>query len=129
MTDPITDMLNRIRNAQAAKLATVDVPFSKFKNEILKIFEKKGFVSKVEKKEKKTRNVLEITLKYDGKEGAVLGMRKISKPGQRIYKDHFTINKVRGGFGLSVVSTSKGLMTDKEARKEKLGGEIILEIW
>jgi small subunit ribosomal protein S8 len=129
MTDPITDMLNRIRNAQAANLVTVDAPFSKFKNEILKIFEKKGFISKFEKKDKKARNVLEITLKYDGKEGAVSGMRKVSKPGQRIYKDHFAINKVRGGFGLSVVSTSKGLMTDAQARKEKLGGEIILEIW
>jgi len=129
MTDPISDMLNRIRNAQMAGLQTVDVPFSKFKNEITKILEKKNFISKVEKKTKKTRDVLEITLKYDGKEGAIGGMRRVSKPGQRIYNDHFTIRNVKGGFGLSIVSTSKGLMTDNQARKEKIGGEVILEIW
>ncbi|MFA5355432.1 MAG: 30S ribosomal protein S8 [Candidatus Paceibacterota bacterium] len=129
MTDPITDMLNRIRNAQAAQLTTVDVPFSKFKNEIARILERKGFIGKIEKKQKKAKDTLEITLKYDGKEGAISGMRKVSKPGQRIYHDHFTINRVKGGYGLSVVSTSKGIMTDSEARREKLGGEIILEIW
>jgi small subunit ribosomal protein S8 len=129
MTDPITDMLNRIRNAQMADHQTVDVPFSKFKNEIAKILEKKNFISKVEKKNKKTRDILEITLKYDGKEGAISGMRRISKPGQRIYHDHFTIRNVKGGYGLSIVSTSKGLMTDNQARKEKIGGEVLIEIW
>ncbi len=139
MTDPITDMLNRIRNAQAVLKSTVDVPFSNLKYEIAKILEKKGFIAKVEKKGKKIKRIIEITLKYNGEkvtegEGqqklpVISGLKKISKPGQRIYKKAKEIKPVKGGYGMAIISTPKGLMTDKEARKRKLGGEIICEIW
>jgi len=130
MTDPIADMLNRIRNAQAVLKATVDVPFSDLKYEIAKILEKKGFVAKIEKKGKKTRRTIEITLKYDANQPVISGLKRISKPGQRIYKKAKEIKPVKGGYGVAVNSTPKeGLVTDKEARKKKLGGEVICEVW
>jgi len=139
MTDPITDMLNRIRNAQAVLKSTVDVSFSNLKYEIAKILEKKGFIAKVEKKGKKIKRIIEITLKYNGEKVAggeghqklpvISGLKKISKPGQRIYKKAKEIKPVKGGYGMAIISTPKGLMTDKEAKKRKLGGEIICEIW
>jgi len=130
MTDPIADMLNRIRNAQAVLKATVDVPFSDLKYEIAKILEKKGFVAKIEKKGKKTRRTIEITLKYDANQPVISGLKRISKPGQRIYKKAKEIKPVKGGYGVDVISTPKeGLITDREARKKKLGGEVICEVW
>ena len=130
MTDPICDMLNRIRNAQAVLKETVDVPFSDLKYEIAKILEKKGFVAKIEKKGKKTRRTIEITLKYDANQPVISGLKRISKPGQRIYKKAKEIKPVKGGYGVAVISTPKeGLVTDKEARKKKLGGEVICEVW
>ena len=129
MTDPIADMLNRIRNAQAVGLPTVEIPFSKIKNEIADILEKAGFVGKSDSKGRKTKKDIELTLNYKDGAGAISGLKRISKPGQRIYLPLTKIKKVREGFGISIVSTSKGIMTDKEARKQKLGGEIICEIW
>ena len=129
MVDPITDMLNRIRNAQAVLKETVEVPFSNLKYEIAKILEKNGFIEKVEKKGKKTKKIIEITLKYDNKIPAISGLKRISKPGQTIYLGHRKIKRVKGGYGVAIISTSKGLMTDKEARKQKLGGEVLCEIW
>jgi len=130
MTDPICDMLNRIRNAQAVLKETVDIPFSDLKYGIAKILEKKGFVAKVEKKGKKVRRTIEITLKYDANQPVISGLKRISKPGQRIYKKAKEIKPVKGGYGVAVISTPReGLMTDKEARKKKLGGEIICEVW
>lgn len=129
MTDPITDMLNRIKNSQAVKHLTVEIPFSNFKYEIAKILENCGFVEKAEKKGRKMKNIIEITLKYHAQEPAILGLRRISKPGQRIYLNSAKIRKVKDGYGMAVISTSKGLMTDKEARKQKRGGEVICEIW
>jgi len=130
MTDPICDMLNRIRNAQAVLKETVDIPFSDLKYGIAKILEKKGFVAKIEKKGKKTRRTIEITLKYDANQPVISGLKRISKPGQRIYKKAKEIKPVKGGYGVAVISTPKeGLVTDKEARKKKLGGEVICEVW
>lgn len=129
MTDPITDMLNRIRNAQAVNHLTVDIPFSNLKNEIAKILEKENFIEKIEKKNKKTKKVIEIALKYTDKTPAISGLRRVSKPGQRIYVSAKKIKKVKGGYGFAIISTPKGLMTDKEARKQKTGGEILCEIW
>ena len=139
MTDPVTDMLNRIRNAQAVLKETVDIPISNLKYEIAKILEKKGFIEKVEKKRKKIKRFIEITLKYlssgalakDGqnKIPAISGLKRISKSGQRIYLKAKQIKKVKGGYRIAIISTSKGLMTNKEARKQKLGGEVICEIW
>jgi len=129
MTDPISDMLNRIRNAQAVLKTQLDVPFSNFKYEIAKILEKEGFIDKIEKKGKKTKRTIEIILKYEDKKSAISGLKRISKPGQRIYLPSKKIKKIRGGYGILIISTSKGLMTNKEARRQKLGGEIICEIW
>jgi len=151
--DPVSDMLTSIRNALAVEKTTVDIPFSNFKYEIAKIFEKEGFIEKIEKKGRKSKKVIEINLKYipadsvptdetslsektdpikkdsADKIPAISGLKKISKPGQRIYSDWKKIKKVKGGYGTAIISTSKGLMTNKEARKNKLGGEIICEIW
>ena len=136
MTDPITDMLNRIRNAQAVSKETVVVPFSNLKYEIAKILEKEGFVEKVEKRGRKEKKFLEITLKYlkdksnrQKMEPVILGLKRISKPGQRIYAGAKKIKLVRGGYGMAIISTPEGLMINKEARRKKLGGEILFEIW
>lgn len=130
MTDKITDMLNRIKNAQAVNHKTVEMPFSKFKFEVAKILEFNGFVKKIEKKGRKTKKVLEIVLKYneDGT-SAVSGFKKISKPGQRIYQSYNKIHRIKSGLGKSIVSTSQGLLTDDQVRFKKIGGEVLFHIW
>lgn len=127
--DPITNMFNSIRNAQAVLLPQIEVDFSNLKYEIAKILERRGFVAKVAKSGKKTRKTLEIALKYENKVPAILGIKRVSKSGQRIYLPAQKIKSVRGGYGFSIISTSKGLMTGSEAKKQNLGGEIICEIW
>jgi len=153
MTDPITDMLNRIRNAQAVLKETVDIPFSNLKYEISKILEKENFIEKTEKKGKKTKKIIKIILKYSssravakGKEedlssltskvledkikvAAISGLKRISKSGQRIYLPAKKMRRVRGGYGIAIISTPKGLMTNKKARLKKFGGEILCEVW
>jgi small subunit ribosomal protein S8 len=129
MTDPITDMLNQIRNAQAVDKTEVLIPSSKIKNEIATILAKEGFVGEIKKAMKGKIKAIKISLKYDEGVGAIAGAKRISKPGQRIYQGVSEIKKVHGGFGISIVSTSKGLMTNNEARKQKLGGEIICQVW
>ncbi|MCD6402469.1 30S ribosomal protein S8 [bacterium] len=130
MPDPISDMLTSIRNAVAVRQPTVLIPFSKLKYELLEILEKKGFIEKVEKRGRKAKKIIKITLKYskDG-ESAISGLKRISKPGQRIYSPWNKIKRVKGGLGIAIISTSKGLMTDQEARKNKIGGEILCEVW
>jgi len=127
--DPITDMLNRIRNAQAVLHAQVEVPFSNLKFEIAKVLEKKGFIEKVVKSGRKEKKSLEITLKYENKVPVISGLRRVSKQGQRIYLSAKKVRKVKGGYGIAIISTSKGLMTGKETRRQKLGGEILCEVW
>ena len=137
MVDPISDMLNRIRNAQAVLHQMVSIPFSNLKYEIAKILEKEGFIEDVEKKGRKEKKVVEITLKKkeiseeseEEIKPAISGLKRISKPGQRIYTGAKEIRRVRGGYGIAIISTPKGIMADKEARRKKLGGEIICEIW
>jgi small subunit ribosomal protein S8 len=136
MTDPISDMLNRIRNAQAVLQPSVSIPFSELKYQIAKILEKENFVGSVEKKGKKIKKTIEIVLKYKkdqeigGKQVSIISnLKRISKSGQRIYVGSKDIKGVRGGFGLSIISTPKGVMTGKEAKKNKVGGEILCEIW
>jgi len=126
MTDPIADMLNRIKNAQAVSKETVLIPFSKIKYEIALIMKGQGFLKDVEKKRRKESRLLKATL--DAKP-LIGGLRRVSKPGQRIYVSSKDIKPVRGGYGIAIISTPKGLMTNKEAKKKKLGGEIICEIW
>ncbi len=129
MTDPIADMLNRIRNAQMAAKPSVTMSYSKFKYELALLLERKGFVGKIEKTGKKVKKQITIDLKYEEKQPIIERLRRVSKPGQRIYGSFKELRKVRGGYGAAVISTSKGLMTDDEARKQKLGGEIVCEIW
>ena len=129
MTDPITDMLNRIRNAQAAFKEMAVIPFSNLKYEIAGILEKEKFIEGVEKKGRKADKVIEIKLKYSDKIPAISSLKRISKPGKRIYSSVAQIKKVRQGYGIAIISTSKGLMTNKEARKQKLGGEVLCEVW
>jgi len=129
MIDPITDMLNQIRNAQAVQKAEISVSFSNLKYEVAKILMQENYVGEVKKAAKGKNKVLKIVLKYDNGISAISGLRRVSKPGQRIYGKAMEIKRVRGGYGVSVVSTPKGLMTNKEARKQKLGGEVLLEIW
>lgn len=126
MTDPITEMLNQIKNAQAVSHKTVTIYFSNLKYEIASILEKNSFIEKVEKKGRNPKKSIEITLKYPA---AISGLKRISKPGQRIYTGFKDIKKSKEGVGILIISTPKGLMTDKEAKKNKLGGEVICEIW
>ncbi len=127
--DPISDMLNRIRNAQAVLKEQVDMPFSNLKYEIARVLEEKGFIEKAEKKGKRTKRTIEITLRYDDKIPVISGLKMVSKPGQRIYKSFREVKPVRSGYGIAIISTPKGLMTDKEVKKQRLGGEVICEIW
>ncbi|OGZ62398.1 MAG: 30S ribosomal protein S8 [Candidatus Staskawiczbacteria bacterium RIFCSPHIGHO2_02_FULL_34_10] len=129
MTDPITDMLNQIRNAQAIAKTEVLLPFSKLKNEVAIILAQEGFLGDVKKNVKGKNKILKINLKYDNGVPAIEGIRRVSKPGQRIYVKNIDIRKVRGGFGVAIISTPKGLMTNNQARKAKLGGEVFCEVW
>jgi small subunit ribosomal protein S8 len=129
-TDPIADMLNRIRTAQAVFKETVDIPFSDLKYEIAECLERGGFVGKVVKKKKEKRKFFCLVLKY-GEDGlpAISELKRISSPGQRIYIKSKEIRKVKGGRGIAIISTPKGVMTNKKAREMTLGGEVICEIW
>ena len=127
MTDPIADMLTRIRNANAALHETVNIPASRMKAAVLEILLQEGFVKKVEKKEE---NTLKVTLKYgSNNEKVITGIKRISKPGLRVYAKKEELPRVLGGLGIAVISTSKGVMSDKQARKEGLGGEVIAYVW
>lgn len=130
MTDPISDMLTRIRNAQAVHKPKVTVPFSKMKWALLDILKQNGFIKEIEKIGRGEKKTIEISLKYraDGSPRINL-LKRISKPSRRIYLKAKDIWSFKHGTGLLIVSTPKGLMTDKEAKKQNLGGEIILEIW
>jgi len=129
MTDPITDMLNQIKNALAVQKTEVLIPLSKIKNEIAIILNKEGYIGEVKKTTKEKIKSLKITLRYDEGLPAMAGFKRVSKPGQRIYQGFSEIRKVHGGYGMSIVSTSKGLMTNKDARYKKLGGEVICQVW
>ena len=131
MTDPIADMLTRIRNANTAKHDTVDVPASKMKNAIAEILYKEGFIQKYELVEDGNFKNIRITLKYgkDKNEKIITGLKRISKPGLRVYAGADELPTVLNGLGIAIISTSKGIMTDKEARKNSLGGEVIAYVW
>ena len=126
-TDPIADMLTRIRNANSSKHKTVDIPSSNMKRSIAKILLDEGYVKAVEEIDnEKNQGVIRITLKYDEKGARVIdGLKRISKPGLRVYASKDELPKVLNGLGIALISTSKGIKTDKEARKEGLGGEVL----
>jgi small subunit ribosomal protein S8 len=129
MTDPIADMINRIRNAQVVFKETVKIPYSKLKYEIAEILQREKWIGKIEVKGKIPLKVIEIELKYQDKKPKISRLKRVSSPGQRIYNSYIDLKNVRDGFGMSIISTSKGLMTNREARKQKQGGEILFEIW
>ena len=131
MSDPIADMLTRIRNANAAKHDTVDVPASKMKNAIAEILLKEGYIAKYTVLEDGTKKNLHITLKYgaDRNEKIITGLKRISKPGLRVYVNKDELPRVLGGLGVAILSTNKGVITDKEARKLQVGGEVLAFVW
>ena len=129
-TDPIADMLTRIRNANSAKHKTVDIPSSNMKKAIANILFKEGYITAFEEIEDSHQGVIRITLKYDEKGARVIdGLRRISKPGLRVYASKDELPRVLNGLGIALISTSKGIKTDKEARAEGLGGEVLAYIW
>ena len=130
MTDPIADMLTRIRNANQMKHLTVLVPASKIKLEILNVIKKEGYIEDVEFVEDGKQGVIRVALKYgNNKEKVISGLKRVSKPGLRIYAGAEELPKVLKGLGIAIISTSKGIMTDKEARKQNIGGEVLAFVW
>ena len=130
ITDPIADMLTRIRNAGTAKHATVDVPASRMKKSIAEILANEGYISAYQLVDDGGQCIIRITLKYlEGKEQAISGIRRVSKPGLRVYVGTEELPKVLRGLGIAIISTSKGVMTDKQARREHVGGEVLAFVW
>ena len=130
MTDPIADMLTRIRNANVVKHETVDVPASNMKKELSRILLEEGFIRGYDVIEDGKQGIIRIQLKY-GQTGerVISGLKRISKPGMRVYADKHEVPRVLNGLGISIISTSKGILTDKQARKEGVGGEVICYVW
>jgi len=130
MTDPIADMLARIKNALMARHKSVRIPSSKIKLEIARILKEEGYIEDFKYINEKPQPQIEIILKYDeNKRPVIAGVKRISKPGRRIYKGYKDLPKVLDGLGIAIISTSQGIMTDHEARKRKIGGEVLCEIW
>ncbi|PWM28293.1 MAG: 30S ribosomal protein S8 [Clostridiales bacterium] len=131
VTDVVADMLTRIRNANSAKHETVSIPCSNMKKAIAEILKEEGFIKNYEVVDTENKQgVINITLKYgEGKTRTIEGLRRVSKPGLRIYASCQDIPRVRNGLGIAIISTSKGIMTDKKARKENIGGEVLAFVW
>jgi small subunit ribosomal protein S8 len=130
MTDPIADMLTRIRNASKAKHEKVDIPSSKMKVEIAKILKEEGFVKNVKLVKDRRQGLIRVYLKYTEEEAPVLqGLKRISKPGCRVYTGNAAISKVLDGLGTAILSTPKGIQTGKQAKKDNVGGEVICHVW
>ena len=130
ITDPIADMLTRIRNAGSARHDTVDVPSSKMKKAIAEILLEEGYIKSFQLTDDGTQGVIRITLKYlPGKEKAIQGLRRVSKPGLRVYAGADELPQVLRGLGIAIISTSKGIMTDKKARAAHVGGEVLAFVW
>lgn len=130
ITDPIADMLTRIRNANSAKHDTVDIPASKMKKAIAQILVDEGYIKAYKIIDDDKQGVIRVTLKFgEGKSQVITGLRRVSKPGLRIYSNVEDMPKVMKGLGVAIISTSKGIMTDREARKQNVGGEVLAFIW
>jgi small subunit ribosomal protein S8 len=129
MTDPIADMLTRIRNATIVRDKIVEIPASKIKMEILKILKEEGYIQDFEAGDDAPKSMVKVYLKYNGKEKVISGLKRISKPGLKVYARKDEIPKVLGGLGIAVMSTSKGIMTDRKARTEGIGGEVLCYVW
>ncbi|MHB1454325.1 MAG: 30S ribosomal protein S8 [Saccharofermentanales bacterium] len=129
ITDAIADMLTRIRNAASTNHATVDVPASNVKKAIAEILLEEGYITRFEVIEDNMQDMIRITLKYAAKKSVISGIKRISKPGLRVYANVENLPKVLGGIGIAVISTSQGIMTDKSARKNGVGGEVLAYVW
>ncbi|WP_447984198.1 30S ribosomal protein S8 [Nitrospira sp. Nam74] len=130
MTDPIADLLTRIHNALGRGHASVTVPASKLKMEILRVLKAEGFIGQYEREQSGGHPILKIQLRYIGEgQPVITGVRRISRPGKRVYVGSRELTRVLNGMGLSIVSTSKGLMTDQESRRAGLGGEVLCQVW
>ena len=129
ITDPIADMLTRIRNANSAKHDTVDVPASNMKKSIAQILLDEGYIKNFQIVDDGTQGIIRVTLKYNGNEKVISGLRRVSKPGLRVYAGADELPSVLKGLGIAVVSTSKGVMTDKKARQAHVGGEVLAFVW
>lgn len=130
MSDPIADMLTRIRNASRAKFNSVDIPGSRMKTELAKVMRNEGFIRNYKFIKDDKQGILRVYLKYgQGQSNVIIGLKRISKPSRRVYVKSKEINPVLNGMGIAVLSTSQGVMTDRQARKENLGGEVLCNIW
>lgn len=129
LTDPIADMLTRVRNANAVMHEKVDIPHSKMKERIAEILKEQGYVSNFKIVTEGNNKNIRVYLKYVGKERVIKGIKRISKPGRRVYSSVEDMPRVLSGLGIAIVSTSKGIMTDKVARAEKVGGEVLAFVW
>lgn len=130
MSDPIADMLTRIRNAEKAKFNSVDIPGSKLKTELAKVLKNEGFIRNYKFVKDSKQGVLRVYLKYgQGRSNVIVGIERVSKPGRRVYVKSKNVKPVLNGMGITILSTSKGIMTDKIARRENLGGEILCNVW
>lgn len=130
ITDPIADMLTRIRNANTSKHKTVDIPASNMKKSIAEILFEEGYIKSFEIIENENQGIIRITIKYDEKGSRVIaGLKRISKPGLRVYASSDELPKVLNGLGIALISTSKGIMTDKKAREQGIGGEVLAYVW
>ena len=129
ITDPIADMLTRIRNANSAKHATVDIPASKMKKAIAEILLEEGYIKNFQIINDGAQGVIRVTLKYSGNDKVISGLRRVSKPGLRVYAGADELPQVLRGLGIAIISTSKGVMTDKKARANHVGGEVLAFVW
>ena len=129
VTDPIADMLTRIRNANTMRYKEVEIPSSKVKVEIAKILKNEGFINDYKIKKNNVQDIIVLSLKYNNKERVITGLKRISKPGLRVYAKSREIPRVLNGLGIAIISTSKGIMTGKDAKAANLGGEVLAYIW
>ena len=129
VSDPIADMLTRIRNAGSAKHATVDIPASNMKKAIAEILLEEGYIKNYQIINDGLQGIIRVTLKYNGNEKAITGLRRVSKPGLRVYAGADELPRVLRGLGIAIISTSKGIMTDKKARAAHVGGEVLAFVW
>ena len=129
INDPISDMLTRIRNSNQRRHKLVNIPYSKINNEILKVFLSEGYINNYKINGTGVKKELSVLLKYKGQSRVITGLKRISKPGLRVYSESIKIPKVLNGFGISILSTSKGVMTGEKAKEQNLGGEVIAFVW
>ncbi len=129
VTDPIADMLTRIRNSALIKVEKVDIPASRIKLEIAKILKEEGFIKAYKILKDKKQGILRLTLKYVESENVISGLKRVSKPGRRVYVGRNEIPRVMGGYGIAIMTTPKGILSDKGCRREGVGGEVICHIW